>query len=232
MKSTATHDRENNGDPGAVARISLTFAIVHTLMASSQVKELVREAAGKRYRNGLYRAIFVVQSVVIFAWGTWKFLSLPDRELYNAQPPLSWLMRIGQGASIALLVAGVWEADPERMTGLKELRDLLDDKTPDREPPAQGPVLGPDGKIKVTGPYRFTRHPGDLATIGVFWLFPRMTVNHAVLAALATLYSVLGAVHEETRNRAAYGKAFEQYQEEVPFLIPGLPNKEANEAKH
>jgi protein-S-isoprenylcysteine O-methyltransferase Ste14 len=47
-----------------------------------------------------------------------------------------------------------------------------------------------------------------------------MTVNRAVLAALVTLYVVLGSMHEEYRLRATYGAAYERYRRVVPFLIP------------
>jgi hypothetical protein len=47
-----------------------------------------------------------------------------------------------------------------------------------------------------------------------------MTVNRLTLAALATAYLVLGSVHEETRLRAAYGRAYGRYRRAVPFLLP------------
>ena len=68
--------------------------------------------------------------------------------------------------------------------------------------------------------FRFTRHPSNLGALGFFLLFPRMTVNYAALAALVTLYVVLGSLHEEYRLRAAYGTPFERYRRKVPFLVP------------
>jgi methanethiol S-methyltransferase len=61
--------------------------------------------------------------------------------------------------------------------------------------------------------------------LGFFVLFPRMTVNRAILAALVTLYVVLGSMHEEYRLRAAYGAAYERYRRSVPFMVPRPPRR-------
>jgi protein-S-isoprenylcysteine O-methyltransferase Ste14 len=52
-----------------------------------------------------------------------------------------------------------------------------------------------------------------------------MTANRAVLAALVTLYVVLGSMHEEYRLRAAYGAAYERYRRSVPFMVPRPPRR-------
>jgi protein-S-isoprenylcysteine O-methyltransferase Ste14 len=50
-------------------------------------------------------------------------------------------------------------------------------------------------------------------------------VNWAVLNGVATLYFVLGSVHEERRLRASYGQAYRAYQHStVPFYLPTYGN--------
>lgn len=206
-----------------VVRICIIFAIIHSLLASKQAKELVCEVTGPRYRNGVYRFAYVIQSVVFSAWAAWWFVHLPDRELYRVPPPWSWLMRAGQLASVGLLfstlrVLGFFDA-----SGIRELQQFRAGLNPDPEPAAQGPPLGANGEMVVAGPFRLIRHPGNLSALGMFLLFPRMTVNRAMLAALVTLYVILGSLHEEYRLRAAYGAAYERYRYKVPFLLPRLP---------
>jgi protein-S-isoprenylcysteine O-methyltransferase Ste14 len=75
------------------------------------------------------------------------------------------------------------------------------------------------------GAFRFTRHPGNLGALGFFLFLPRMTANRAVLLALVALYVVSGSIHEEYRQRAAYGAAYERYRRAVPFLVPGHPRE-------
>ena len=73
----------------------------------------------------------------------------------------------------------------------------------------------------MDGPFRYTRHPLNLAPLPVLWLNPVMTANLAVFNLAATVYFVAGSWHEEQRLRAAYGDAYEEYRRSgVPFYLP------------
>jgi len=148
---------------------------------------------------------------------------LPDRELYRARPPLSWLFRAGQAVSLGVLLSAVRVVGVLEFAGLAPLWRALTGGESRPEPEAQGPPIGTDGEIDASGTFRFTRHPSNLGAMGFFLLWPRMTVNRATLAALVALYVALGSAHEEQRLRAAYGQAFERYRQRVPFLIPRPP---------
>ena len=205
---------------GRVALVSVLWALVHSALASKQAKDLARRVAGPRYRDGLYRVVYNAQSVVSVAWAAWWFSRLPDRELYRARPPLSWLMRAGQLASLGVLLSGVRVVGVLDFAGLTRLWNLLAGVERGPEPEAQGPPLGPDGEVEGRGAFRFTRHPGNLGALGFFLLLPRMTANRAVLVTLVALYVVLGSMHEERRLREAYGAAYERYRRSVPFMLP------------
>ena len=215
--------RSSAGKGSAVWRTALVcvlWAIVHSLLASKQAKDLVRRAAGPRYRDGLYRVGYNAQSVLTLAWAARWFLRQPDQELYRATPPLSWLLRAGQVASLGVLFSGIRVIGILDFAGLTSLWNLIAGREPRPETEAQGPPIGADGEMAAAGAFRFIRHPGNLGALGFFVLFPRMTANRAVLAALVTLYVILGSTHEEYRLRAAYGAPFERYRRKVPFLVP------------
>jgi protein-S-isoprenylcysteine O-methyltransferase Ste14 len=72
----------------------------------------------------------------------------------------------------------------------------------------------------VKGAFRLHRHPANWGFVPFFLLFPKMTVNRAMLGILATVYLLLGSVHEEYRLKQAYGAAYERYRRQVPFLLP------------
>ncbi len=206
--------------PGRVVCICALWALIHSVLASKQVKDLARRVAGPRYRDGLYRFTFNAQSVVSLLWAARRFSRLPDRELYRVRPPWSWLFRASQAASLGVLLSGMRVMGILCFAGLTSLQDLLAGRELRPAPEAQGPPLGSDDEVVKAGAFRFSRHPGNLGALGFFLFLPRMTANRAVLLVLVGLYVVLGSLHEEHRLRAAYGAAYERYRRAVPFLIP------------
>src|ERR671912_46404 len=203
--------------------ICALWALVHSVLASKQAKDLAHRISGSRYRDGLYRFAFNAQSVVSLVWAGRRFARLPDRELYRVGPPWSWLFRASQAASLGVLLSGVRVMGTLNFAVLKSLRDFLTRKDVRPAPEAQGPPVGSDDEVVRAGAFRFSRHPGNLGALGLFLFLPRMTANRAVLVALVALYVVLGSMHEEHRLRAAYTAAYERYRRVVPFLVPGRP---------
>jgi protein-S-isoprenylcysteine O-methyltransferase Ste14 len=201
------------------------WALVHSVLASKQAKDLARRIAGPRYRDGLYRLAYNAQSVVLLAWAARWFLRLPDHDLYTVRVPWYWLLRGAQAASLGVLLSGVRVVGVLDFAGITALWKLLTGKDLSPEPEAQGPPVGSDNEVVKAEAFRFTRHPGNLGALGFFLFLPRMTANRAVLTALVAVYVVLGSMHEEYRLRAAYGAAYERYRRSVPFLIPGPPKK-------
>ena len=207
---------------GRVLGVCTVLAAIHSLLASKPAKDLARQIFGPRYRNGLYRFAFNAKSVLFLVWATWWFLRLPDREIYRVRAPWSWFFRTGQVASLGVLLSAVRVIGVLDFAGISQLRSLLAGLDPNPEPEAQGPPLGVDGQMVTALPFRFARHPSNLGALGVFLLFPRMTVNRLTLVVVVALYVVLGSIHEERRLRAAYGEPFERYRRGVPFLVPSL----------
>jgi protein-S-isoprenylcysteine O-methyltransferase Ste14 len=202
--------------------VCTALAAIHSLLASKLAKDLARRIVGPRYRNGLYRFAFNAKSVLFLVWATWWFLRLPDREIYRVRAPWSWVFRAGQVASLGVLLSAVRVIGILDFAGISQLRTLLAGLDPNPEPEAQGPPLGADGQMVTAQPFRLTRHPSNLGALGVFLLFPRMTINRLTLVVLVALYVILGSLHEERRLRVAYGEPFERYRRGVPFLVPLL----------
>jgi protein-S-isoprenylcysteine O-methyltransferase Ste14 len=205
--------------------ICTLWALIHSILASKQLKDLAHRISGPHYRDGLYRFAFNAQSVLSLLWAARRFSRLPDRELYQVRPPWSWLFRASQVASLGVLLSGVRVMGILNFAGITSLRDLLMGSDVRPAPEAQGPPIGSDDEMVRAGAFRFSRHPGNLGALGFFLFLPRMTANRAVLLVLVALYVVLGSMHEEYRLRTVYGAAYERYRRVVPFLVPGRPRE-------
>jgi protein-S-isoprenylcysteine O-methyltransferase Ste14 len=223
---------QQQGSPGQVLLLTGAYALIHSLLASRQAKRLAECIVGRRYRNGLYRGFYIVQATVTTAWGIRLFLCLPDRELYHARAPWSYVLGAIQISGAALLASAISIVGFRRLTGLEQAAALLRGVEPNAEPEAQGPPPTATGEIDARGPFRHIRHPDNLPIILMLCAFPRMTVNRLTLAVISSLYAVLGSWHEDSRMRAAYGKPFEDYCRRVPMMIPRLRGAAAhNESK-
>jgi hypothetical protein len=212
--------RNSSHAAGRVVWVCALWALVHSVLASTQAKDLTCRVVGVRYRDGLYRLAFNAQSVVSLVWAARWFSRLPDHELYRARLPWSWLFRAGPVASLGVLLSGIRVVGLLDFAGITPLWKFLTVSPP---APIGGPCASGSGLTSFlvkSGAFHFTRHPGNLGALGFFLFLPRMTANRAVLTALVALYVVLGSLHEEHRLRAAYGAAYERYRRSVPFLIP------------
>jgi hypothetical protein len=127
------------------------WALVHSVLASKQAKDLARRIAGPRYRDGLYRLAYNAQSVVLLAWAARWFLRLPDHDLYTVRAPWSWLFRGAQATSLGVLLSGVRVIGILDFAGITRLRGFLAGIDLGPEPEAQGPPIDSDNEVVKAG---------------------------------------------------------------------------------
>lgn len=199
-----------------VAVATVAWCAVHSLFASRKVKQTVKEAAGEDFYRRFYRPFYNLQSVgTLLLLGSYT-RKLPDTSLFKTEGKTADLIRIGQGISIAYFAWGVYHVKQSRLSGIQ---DMIAKKPQEQE--GQGPTLTPDGTLDISGAYRHSRHALNFAAIPPIWLFPRMGSKHATFNVIATIYFWLGSLHEEKRQREAYGEQYERYRKSgVPFFFP------------
>ena len=75
------------------------------------------------------------------------------------------------------------------------------------------------------GAYHFFRHPVYLSFLGLVWFTPRMTLDHAVLTGIWTVYIFVGSYLKDRRLTYYLGDAYRAYQAKVPGypLVPFGP---------
>ncbi len=69
--------------------------------------------------------------------------------------------------------------------------------------------------------YRWTRHPVYLSFLGLIWLTPRMTADHAVLTGAWTVYIFVGSYLKDRRMTFYLGDTYREYASRVPGY-PGM----------
>jgi hypothetical protein len=206
-----------------VMAATVLFGIIHSALASRKVKKTAVQFIGERRRNAFYRPLYIVQSLLTFGALIIYVKRLPNRTLYRVHGPLAGLMQLARLVSLGYAAYAAHQVGIPAMLGWPGLSAWLrGEAVVPPEPEAQGPALAGDGRLNATGPFLVSRHPLNLAPLPVLWLVPRMTVNLAALNCVATLYFVIGSVHEESRLRSSYGPSYSDYQESaVPFYLPG-----------
>lgn len=204
-----------------VAAATTVFGVVHSALASRAAKQAAATIFGERNRNGLYRICYIGQSLVTFGVLTVYIRRQPSRELYRIEGPPAALMHAAQAAAILYATAAAGQVGVRRILGAESLLCWLGEGPVPPEPEAQGPALDEEGRTRAAGPFAWSRHPLNFAPVPIFWLWPRMTTNLLAFNAAATLYLVVGSMHEEARLEKAYGDEYIAYQRSgVPFYVP------------
>lgn len=204
-----------------VAAATAAFGLVHSVLASRTAKRAAARTFGERNRNGLYRVFYIGQSLVTFGMLAAYVRRQPSRELYRVEGPLALLMHAVQAGALTYATSAAGQVGLRRITGLENFLAWLGDGPVPPEPEAQGPALDDEGRRHAAGPFAWSRHPLNFAPLPIFWLWPRMTTNLLAFNAAATIYLVVGSLHEEARLREAYGDGYDAYLNSgVPFYIP------------
>lgn len=215
--------RFDSRQTGSAVKVSLLFVlygVVHSSLASAVVKQGFARLLGERARNGLYRPLYIGQSVLTTLLAAVAFQRLRDRDLYQVPRPWAWALHLMQLAGIGLLLRALSVTGFDRMLGLPQLVIYLRGGTPPPEAAAQGPPLQALKHPETLGPFRSVRHPENLGVMLALWAFPRMTVNRLSLALWTSLYGIVGSLHEDSRLEGAYGAAFDRYRRITPMLVP------------
>ncbi len=153
-------------------------------------------------------------------WAIKRFLTLPDRDLYQVPSPWSWALWRAQAFAVGLLLRALAVVGYLRLLGITSLATFVRGGKPAAEPEAQGPPPDASGAPELSGPFRVIRHPDNLFFPLFLWALPRMTVNRLTLSIFCTIYAVLGSWHEDLRLRKTYGESFARYQRTVPLFVP------------
>lgn len=177
------------------------FALHHSLLARTGVKDAVNRLAGPELERPLY---VWLSSLLFLACCHW-WQPLPGT-LY-AWPP-RW-EPVGMGVQ---WLGGLLTAIAARRLDVLALAGLRPARTDARLQP-----------LETTGLYGWVRHPIYFGWILLVCGAPVMTMTRASFAVTSILYLVVAVPFEERGLVAAYGDTYRAYQRRVRArLVPGL----------
>ena len=209
---------------GKMASATVAFALLHSALASRPAKQAAAAIVGGPWTMAGYRLFYVGLSFLSFfallAYGS----RLPQRVLYRVDGCAGLMLRLGQAAGFAHLLAATRPSGLLRLAGWRNLQAYRRQMPVPPGPAAQGPEAGPDGALQIAGPFRWSRHPLNFTGMPIFWLTPHMTTRRLAFNLVSSAYFILGSLHEEARLAAAYGERYRRYQRcGVPFFWPRPP---------
>jgi len=174
------------------------FFVIHSLLAAPGIKARICKIT-KRQMPG-YRLLYNLLSMALFSWVI-----------------LAW-----HSASVIFVAPGIWSLVMHglqfiiictaficlKQTGLSSFMGTDFNKTEEKQ------------LFKTSGCYSVVRHPLYLLGILFMLLNPVITTRWLVLTLFSIPYLIFGAILEERRMISQLGDKFQQYQRDVPFLIP------------
>ena len=188
--------------------LALLFAVPHSLLRFPQVQSAICRVIGREFFGVFYCIVTCVSLWIVFqGWQgsqivLWELHGWP-RTLVVVAFHLSWL-----ALGYSLLLTGLGY-----QTGFTEWSHWA------RRRPL------PRRRFAPTGAYRLLRHPVYLSFAGLIWFTPRMTLDHALLTGVWTIYLAIGSYLKDERLAHYMGEEYRRYQEQVPGypLVPWGP---------
>jgi putative hydrolase of the HAD superfamily len=176
------------------------FGVQHSGMARPGFKKVWT----RRVPPALERAVYVALSGLLLVGLSLTWQQLPGAPLWHL--PV-WFVGISLAGALGVALLSL-RADPWRFFGLRQVWQ-------------PGPL--PPEPLRVTGPYRYVRHPLMACTLLFLWGQPVMPPALALLNGGLTVYILMALPLEERDLRRQFGAAYDEYRECVPALLPWRP---------
>lgn len=190
-----------------LAALWIVYCVLHSLFASLIFKKWMESRMDKHFK--FYRLYYTLFALIILAGIIFFQVSLSQKIIFKSN---SFTLAIGGLVSITGLVimtVCIWKY----FIQLSGLRSLIEKRT--------------GNKLMITGIHNYVRHPLYAGTFLFIWGLLLLLPYWSILIAdsIITLYTLIGIRFEENKLVREFGKPYEDYQNEVPMIIPRFTGK-------
>ncbi len=179
--------------------LALQFAVPHSILLHPKTRSWLRQWLPGEFHGAFFCVCTCVSLLLIFCY--WR--SSPTM-VWEFQGSAATLMLAGFYASWAALLYSISLTGLGFQTGWTQwIYWYKGDRMPRRD-------------FEARSVYRIMRHPIYLSFLGLIWFTPTMSVDHAVLTAMWTVYIYIGSVLKDQRLLFYLGESYAEYMRSVP----------------
>jgi protein-S-isoprenylcysteine O-methyltransferase Ste14 len=186
------------------------FGILHSVMASNKIKNLIKEKAGSKI--AFYRLFYNVTSVITF-YVFYKISPKPGIVIYDLNNPFDIIVTFLQLASLAgIYWAGTYICIKE-FIGINQIKRYFLGAYKEDD-------LDESSELTFAGPFAHTRHPIYFFSILFLALRPTMSFFYLIMFICIVAYFYIGSYYEEKRLLEKFGDLYADYKNNVPKIFP------------
>ncbi len=188
--------------------LAMLFAVSHSAMlVPASRKRLTRWIPAAFYDSVFCVVTCLSLLLLFFGWRT------SEATLWQARGAMEGLVRGGFYGCWAALLYSLSLTGLGYQNGWTPFYHWLRGRKPPRR------------EFRPRGAYKLIRHPVYMSFLGLVWLTPRMTLDHAVLTAIWTGYIFYGSFLKDRRLERFIGEPYKDYESKIPGfpLIPFGP---------
>lgn len=182
----------------------LMFALQHSVMARPAFKELLTRFIPEAAERSTY--VLCSSGLLIALFAFWRPIG---GVIWNVtDPAVRNAINVVFGLGFALVFVATLLINHFDLFGLRQVALYL--------------VGKPYTYLEFRTPlfYRYVRHPLYVGWLVAFWATPTMTGAHLLFAILTSAYILTAIRWEEHDMVVVHGSKYQQYQKNVPKLIP------------
>ncbi len=182
----------------------LVFGFIHSSFARQSIQKKIEPLLKGSYRL-LYNVFSLIQYLLLVNFGQ-SILDSQPFDLFNT-PIVQSVLLVVKILGLIIVVLALAKYDLARFSGFTQIRTM------------ESLAMESNETLQIKGLNSWVRHPLYTGAFLYFW-GSADSMFGATTAVFASLYLVIGTLLEERKLVSYYGRAYQEYQREVPRFFP------------